>query len=94
MLSDLEMWSALVGAVLPPLIAVVNSPRYPKWIRGVLSVLLALLAAAITCWLKGDLSTGAYAHSVLLVLTATLVTYHTFWKPSSIAPSIEVATSR
>lgn len=92
-LTDLEMWSAFVGAVLPPIVAVINQAHWPRMLRAIVSVVLALIAAAVTCWLKGDLSNGSYAHSVLVVLTAMLATYHWFWRPSTIAPTIEVNTT-
>lgn len=94
MLSDLEMWSALVGALMPPLIAIVNQSHWSKAWRGIISVASCVVAAAVTCWLRGDLSAGNYAHSVLVILTAALGSYHVFWRPSSIAPAIEVATSK
>lgn len=93
MLTDLEMWSALVGALLPPVVALVNRSTWPKAWRLAMAVVCCLVAAGITCWVRGELNHDSYAHSVLLVLTATLATYHWAWRPSTIAPAIEAATS-
>lgn len=94
MLSDLEMWSAFVGFVLPPAIAVINQAHWSRAWRFIVAVMISVLAAAITCWVRGDLNNHDYAHSLIVVLTATLTFYHFGWRPSTIAPAIEVATSR
>lgn len=87
------MWSALVGALLPPLIAVVNQARWPSWGRAMAAVLSSLVAAGITCLFNGELSTADVTHSALVVMTATLAAYHAFWKPSNIAAALEIKTS-
>lgn len=93
MLTDLQMWSALVGALLPPVVAAINQPRWPGSWRLVMTVVCCLIAAGVTCWVAGALAGRTYASSVLVVLTATLATYHWAWRPSTIAPAIESATS-
>lgn len=94
MLSSLEMWSALVGALMPLAIALINQSHWSKAWRGIMAVGLCVIAAAVTCWLRGELNGSNYARSVLVVLTAALTTYHVWWKPSTIAPAIEAATSK
>jgi len=93
-MSDLDMWSALVGAVLPPGIAIINQSHWSRAWRFIVTILCGLVAAAVTCWLMGLLDGHDYFHSALVVLFATLVAYHTGWKPSTIASAIEAATSK
>lgn len=94
-MTDLEMWSLLVGAVLPPLVALIQQPRWPDWFRAVVAVASSLVAGFVTTWLVEDgmLWERGMVTAILLVLVAALTTYRNFWKPTTIAPTIEAKTS-
>lgn len=93
-MTDLEMWSLVVGVLLPPLVAMVNQPGWSAAAKGVVAVLASVVAAAVTVWLRGDLSGGTWLHSMLVVAVAAIASYQAWWKPTGIAPAIERATSR
>lgn len=91
--SDLVMWSAIVGFVLPPLVAFVNQATWPGWARALVALAACIGAGAGTAAFDGSLTGQRWATAVLVVLTAALGFYTTFWKPSKIAPAIEQATT-
>lgn len=93
-MSNLQLWSTLVGVVMPVLISIVNQPQWKPWVRQSVAVVSSVVAAAITCEMAGQLSAADLASSVITVLTATISTYHLFWKPTKIAPTVEVKTTR
>lgn len=93
-MSDLDMWGAIVGFAMPPLIAVVASANWgPAW-RAVTAFLACAVAGGVTAWIGGDLEGLTPVRTILFVLFAALGAYKTFWQPSGIAPAIEDATSR
>jgi hypothetical protein len=91
--SNLDMWSALVGFLLPPVVAVANRPTWPSWARAGVTVAGCVLAALGTAWLNGTFDGGDLTRSALVVGFAAFGTYRAFWHPSGIAPAIEKATS-
>lgn len=92
-MNDLMLWSTFIGAVLPPLIALVNQATWSSAWKFIVAVLTSIAVSAVTVWLRGEFSPTNWFRSALVVALAAIATYHTGWKPSGIAPSIEVATS-
>lgn len=94
-MTDLEMWSLLVGALLPTLVAVIQQPRWPKWFRAVVGVSASVAAGFVTTWLTfaNALWEQGMVHSILLVGVASWASYRNFWQPTSIAPTIEAKTT-
>ncbi len=92
-LPDLIMWSALVGALLPPVVAIINQPRWPAWLKGAVAVGTSVVVGGVTAALQGDLTGRSWVSSALIVATLAIGSYHQLWKPSTIAPKVEEATS-
>lgn len=91
--NDLLMWNALVGAVLPAVIAFINQYHWSPQAKGIVSLLVSILAAGGTAWFNGAFTGRGVLSSILVVATLAYNTYRTFWQPSGIAPAIEKATS-
>lgn len=89
---DLLMFSALVGWATPPIVAVINQPRWPTIARLAMTVAFCIGVAAATCALEGRLAADRWITSALIVATTAVVTYQTAWK--RVATAIETATSR
>lgn len=86
----LALWSAVVGFVLPPVLAMVMRSSWSSQVQGLVAFTACLAAAAGTVWLQGDLGRSQdLVTSFLLIFTAAIGTYRLYWKPSGIAPSIE-----
>jgi ABC-type uncharacterized transport system permease subunit len=89
------MWSLLVGALLPPLVAFVEQPKWPNWFRAVVGVVASVVAGFVTTYLTADgvLWEQGMLHAMLLTGVAAWASYQSFWKPTNVAPAIEEKTA-
>lgn len=92
-ITDLLMYSALVGFFLPPVLAIVIQTGWSEKVKAGVAFVACLIAGAGTAYLEADLDGRTWVSSALVVLTTGLATYRNFWKPTGIAPAIENATS-
>lgn len=92
-MTDLEMWSLLVGAGLPVVVALINQPRWAPAAKFIVTAAAAVAAGAGTAYFQGDLTGRRWISSALVIGVTALVTYQTGWKPSTIVPRIEHASS-
>lgn len=90
-MDHLTMWSALVGALLPALVALVNREHWPAWAKGLTAVASSAVAGGVTAWLSGDLTGATWLQSTLIVAGATLASYRLWWHPTGVAATIEQA---
>ena len=79
-----ESWQLLVGVLLPPLIAVVQQPRWPDGIRAFVTLFACSLVGAIIHGVQVDwdldTDTLGAGGAVLRILLATWASYLAFWK--------------
>lgn len=92
-ITDLLMYSALVGFLLPPVLAIVIQSSWSQRAQAVVAFLACLIAGAGTAYFEADLDGRTWVSSALVVLTTGLATYRNFWKPTGIAPAIEARTN-
>lgn len=92
-LSNLAMWSLIVGALTPPLLAVVQQPRWPSGLRALFMVAAAVVDGIVVAWLQGNLDFARFTNSALVAGVAIITAYHGLWKPTGVAPAIEASTS-
>jgi uncharacterized membrane-anchored protein len=90
---SLEMLSALVGSLLPMLVAVVNRSHWAPSVKGLVVVASSIVAGLVTAWLNGQLTGLRWTESALIIAGAAVVAYKHFWQPTGIAPAIERATT-
>ena len=93
-LTDLDLWSALVGVGMPPLVALVVSSHWRPAARAVTAAAVCVAAGLITTWLAGGLHGVTPVRAVLVVAMATFGSYRTWWHGSRITAWIEQKTSR
>ena len=62
--------SAMVGAIMPTIIAVINQPRWPSWGRALATLLLCVAAGAATAAAAGQFTGRSLAESVTVVIGA------------------------
>lgn len=88
------MWSLVVGFFLPVAIAFIQQRHWKNGFRAIVAFLCCLLAASGTVLIQvGSWDWHKWVQSALLIVVASISTYHGFWKPTTIAPSVEDATS-
>jgi L-lactate permease len=92
-LSDLDIWSMVVGFLLPPLIAVILRSHWRPEVKAAVTVGVCLIGGGVTAYLMGYFHGVTLVRAILLTLGAALFFYRVFWKPSQIAPGIEAATT-
>lgn len=92
-LSNLAMWSLIVGALTPPLVSVVQRPTFNPHFRVILMIAAAVVDGVVIAWLQGDLTFARFTNSALVAGVAIISAYQGIWKPTGIAPRIERATS-
>jgi len=95
-MTDAQMWSLIVGFLVPPFLAVIQQPGWSDGLRAVVSFVVAILVALGTVYFAGNLDFGhekAWISAILLVFVTAIATYRDFWKQTGIAPTIEAITS-
>lgn len=92
-MSNLEMWSLVVGFLLPILIAVIQQEAWPSWLRSVTMFVICLIAAAGTVYFQGRFDLQDYVTSALLIVVTAIGTYKGIWQPTGIAPALEHVTT-
>jgi len=88
-----ELWSAVVGILLPAVIAVVKQADWSKAAKTVAALLVCVLAGAVTAYFDGALTPTDLAKDVMVIILAAQTAYRAFWKPSGIDGAIERATT-
>jgi hypothetical protein len=92
-LSNLAMWSLIVGALTPPLVAIVQRPTFNPTFRVIIMIGSAAIDGVAVAWLQGDLNLARFTNSALIAGVAIISAYYGIWKPSGIAPKTEKATT-
>lgn len=92
-LSNPELWAAALAVVLPPIIAIVNQPRWSGAVKAIFALVVAAIVGLGTAYFNGDFNGRTIVSCILIAVIVIGTTYHTLWKPSGIAPGIERATS-
>ncbi|MFB7736382.1 hypothetical protein ACFC08_18740 [Streptomyces sp. NPDC056112] len=91
--TDAQLWAAALAFLLPPVIAIVNQPRWSGAVKGLFMLLVAAGDGLGTAYFNDEF-TGKRAITCMLIAVIVIGTaYHTVWRPSGIAAGIELATS-
>lgn len=80
----------IVSAFLPGLIAIINRPHFPDWLRQVIMAAVALAAGFVTYGFKNgwDFKSAGLGAAMLGVWAATQLAYQYFWK-KGLGPALE-----
>jgi hypothetical protein len=84
---------ALIGMVMPGLIALLNQRHWDARVKGLVALVSCVVVATLVELFRGDVNWADWRGTVVVVTSSALVTYHVWWKPSTIAPTVEAATS-
>ncbi|MEU0184161.1 hypothetical protein ABZ312_23665 [Streptomyces sp. NPDC006207] len=93
MAPDAQLWSAFLGFAAPPLIAVVQQPRWSSTAKTLVMLLSSVALGCGSAYFGGQFTAHTVGGNVLIVAIAAGSAYQTVWKPSGVAPRIERATS-
>lgn len=94
-MSDLVMWTLIVGFLLPPLLAIVQQPSWSAPLRSIVMFVACIIAGIGTVYFTddGSFTKERLISSFLLVMVTAISTYKGLWQTTTIAPKIEAATS-
>ncbi len=92
-MSNIQMWSLIVGFFLPLAIAFLQRPNFSSPVRAGITFVVSAIAGAGTAYFQGDLTGRRFVESALVILVATIATYKGLWQPTVVAPAIERKTS-
>ena len=92
-MTEIEMWSLIVGFVLPPVLSVVQQSGWSDRLRAIVAFLACALAGAGVAYFQGDLTGRRFVEAGLVVLVTAVATYRNFWRPTGVSPAIETKTN-
>lgn len=97
-MDTLTSWSLLIGALLPPVIAIIQRPGWSNAARSIVTVLICAVVGGLTAFVEGDLKIseltfGSIVGAAGVILIAAQTTHRNFWKPTGVSGAVEQATS-
>jgi chromate transport protein ChrA len=92
--TDILTIGAILGFIMPPVIAFINQERWGSALKGVVAFVICLLASlGAEIWQDHELNWHDWRNLMIVVFSSAIFFYHQFFKPTTIAPAIESATS-
>lgn len=87
---DLGSWAALVGILLPALVALLQRDHWGPTVNGIIFGVACAVASVIYGLIKfgSDLTWARWQEVLLAVITWGIATYHLYWKPSEISTKL------
>jgi hypothetical protein len=92
-MSNLALWSGIVAFVIPVVLSLLIQSKWSAHVKAAVFFVVSLIAAAGTAYWQGDLTGKRWLESALIIVSAGAAFYHGWWKPSSVAPTIEKRTN-
>lgn len=93
-MSNLAQWSALVGFVLPLLVAIVQQSHWSRAVRTVIGIIAVIISAGVTAFVENKLNWNNWATSLIAIATVAFTTYRNVWVPLGAADWVEAVTSK
>lgn len=86
---NIDMYTAVVGLLLPILISTIVSPDWTKQTKGWISFALVFLAAAGHLFFIGGFDVASFPGTLLKILFLATGSYLSFWRPTGIKDAVE-----
>ena len=82
--SDLGSWAAIVGILLPLLVALLQRDHWGSTVNGIIFGVACAVAAVVYGWIRyrDNFSWKIWEEALLAIIVWGLATYHLYWKPS------------
>jgi len=85
--------SAVIGTVMPLLVALVVRSHWAGWLKAAVAVAASLLAGTLGAWAAGQLAGLPWALAVIAALAASQAAYRSWWHATGIAQCLEQISS-
>ncbi len=89
----LAQLNAVVGTVLPLLIAVVQQTHWSRTVKTVVGLTCSVVASVLVPEFYTKLTWNTWGYSAVFLIGAVLATYRNIWVPIGAAPAIERKTT-
>jgi VIT1/CCC1 family predicted Fe2+/Mn2+ transporter len=81
--------AALVGALLPIIIGIINDVKWSKRTQSIAAFITCFIAAVITTLFSGEVMSRDLVETFGIIYGAAMVSYHGLFKPTGAAETIE-----
>ncbi len=92
-MSELEMWSLVVGFILPPVLALVMRKGWSDALKASVAFAACLVVAAGNAYLNNQLDLSDWVKSALITLVLAVSTYKGFWKQIGVTQKLTDLTN-
>jgi hypothetical protein len=86
-------YTAIVGAFMPLIVAVVVQSHWPKEVKGVAALTASILAGIGSVYI-GGVELRDLGVVIPAILIASQASYQAFWKPTGLATAVEQASNK
>lgn len=86
---NLTLYAALLGSVMPGLIAAINRRRWAREVKAASAIVISVAVGAGTAYFSGNWDGSDVLRSILIVAFLGQIAYHQFWRPSGLADRLE-----
>lgn len=84
-MTNTELWAAVVGALLPPLLALLQKSSWSPKVQGALFALASAAASAVTTAIDhSHWNWSQWGTTLAWIVGTALVTFTTFWRPTGV----------
>jgi hypothetical protein len=87
--SLINEYTAVVGVILPLLVAYLKNQDWPKGIKMALAVLLTVVASVGHMFYSGNFDMADLGKTFLVMLSISTTTYKWVWQPTKVSDKIE-----
>jgi hypothetical protein len=84
--------SIIVGFFMSPAISVISREKWNPQLKAVAAFVLCVIAAVVTAWYEATTNWHDLRGVLIAVFSASIASYHLFWKPSGAANAISKVT--
>jgi hypothetical protein len=88
---NVTLLAAVVGALLPGVVAWVNRAEWTAEAKGIVAAAASLLVGAASAFVAGQFNGADITRSVLIVFFLSQAAYKLYWKPTHLADHLERA---
>lgn len=89
MATSLSQWSALVGFLLPLIVAKIQSEKWSNQVRTIVGVAACAIAAVVTAYIDKTLNLHNFVQSAIVIFLMTKTSYLAVWKPTGTTDKLE-----
>lgn len=88
-MTDVAQWAALVGFILPLVVAIVQQSHWSRTVRTVIGAICVVVAAVVTALVEDKFNMHQWATSLIFIALTAYSSYTHIWVPIGAAPWIQ-----